>query len=125
MSRRWEDGAAGGSRRGGGCRLAVHAAEGGSGDPELPVESLSAADQGERSSVCPVPRGHPASPPSRHPHWLPCAAVPKGGLGIAVVGGTGALKLAGSQCGLTSFLLPACSEMALRQTGASTRILHT
>lgn len=64
MSRRWEDGAAGGSRRGGGCRLAVHAAEGGSGDPELPVESLSAADQGERSSVCPVPRGHPASPPA-------------------------------------------------------------
>lgn len=83
VSRRWEDGAAGGSRRGSGGRLAVRAAEGGSGDHELPVESPSAAEQGERSPACPVPGASPACPTIRASRsaapvaLLPLAALPQ------------------------------------------------
>lgn len=53
MSHRWEDGAAGGSARGAGCCPAERAAARGSRRPQLPLESPTAAERGERSSVCP------------------------------------------------------------------------
>lgn len=68
---------------------------------------------------------HPASPLSACPCQLstwqssPLLPFPRGRFLIAVTGGTG---VAGSWCGLGSFLLPASSEMV--QTLASTRILH-
>lgn len=69
-------------------------------------------------------------PPSGRPcqlsrwHCFPSLPFPRGRLLLAVTGGTGTLELAGSQHGLGSSLLPARSEMLLRQTEASTGILH-
>lgn len=127
MSHRWEDGAAGGSARGAGCCPAERAAARGSRRPQLPLESPTAAERGERSSVCPGSSCIPtvcSSLSAVHLRILPWqpfprGCLPRGRLVIAVTGGTG---VAGGQCGSGSFLLPACSEMV--QTLAFTRILH-
>lgn len=127
MSHRWEDGAAGGSARGAGCCPAERAAARGSRRPQLPLESPTAAERGERSSVCPGSSCIPtvcSSLSAVHLRILPWLPFPRGCLP----------KRETRHCSHRwhwgcwwpvwsgSFLLPACSEMV--QTLASTRMLH-